>query len=182
MRCTVAGILFAGWILSGCAPATEPGSLTREEEANLMEEVAQTIGDYTEALNSHDPDSILSFYRQDPSFLYLGCTDILSGWGTFESRVRPYYTANTDVTFQQDILNLQILSPTAATVALRGGSSEAPNLFWTMALQKGVGGRWLITQEHESWPGCPVPRGPHMGTTGEPGEGTTSPESGRQGN
>jgi uncharacterized protein (TIGR02246 family) len=146
-----------------------------------MEEVAQTMGDYTEALNSHDPDRILSFYRQDPSFLYLGCTDILSGWGTFESRVRPYYTVNTDVTFQQQIINIQVLGPTTATVALRGGSSEAPNLFWTMALQKGEGGRWLITQEHESWPGCRVPRGPHMGTGGDPSQEMMEAGPGTQG-
>ena len=119
---------------------------------------------------------MFSFYRQDGAFFYLGCTDILFGWETFSARVGPYYANNTDVTFQQELLSVQILSPTVAVAAVRGSSTEAEALFWTEALQQGEDGRWLITYEHESWPGCPVPRGPHLGT-GEEG-GMIPPESG----
>ncbi len=134
------------------------------DELALIEEVEGTLTGLTEAMNSHDPERIFSFYRQDQSFFYLGCTDVLYSWGTFSVRVGPYYQNNTDVTFEQEILSIQILSPTVAVAALRGSSSNAEALFWTEVLQRQDDGRWLITYEHESWPDCKTPRGPHMGT------------------
>jgi ketosteroid isomerase-like protein len=139
------------------------------DEATLVQEVTETLADLTEAMNSHDPDRIFAFYRQDERFFYLGCTDVLFGWSTFASRVEPYYTSNPDVTFDQEVLSVQILSSTVAVAALRGNSTEASALFWTEVLQKDESGRWLVTYEHESWPGCSVPRGPHMGTEGVEG-------------
>lgn len=149
----------------GCGPQTEASAAF--EEPALIQEVLETLERFTEAMNSHDPERVFSFYRQDPTFFFLGCTDILYGWDAFASRVGPYYQFNTDVTFEQEVLSVQILSPTVAVAALRGSSTEAEALFWTEVLQRQDDGRWLITHEHESWPGCPVPRGPHMGTTGE---------------
>ena len=148
-----------------------PGPLSGNERAATVQEVTETLNGLTEAMNSHDPERVFSFYRQDESFFYLGCTDILSGWGTFSTRVGPYYTFNSEVTFQQEILSIQVLSPTVAVAAMRGSSTEEGALFWTEVLQKGEDGRWLITYEHESWPGCSAPAGPHMGTEGEPEEG-----------
>jgi ketosteroid isomerase-like protein len=167
-------ILFSVLVMAACASGSDASPSF--DEASLVEEVRETLTGLTEAMNAHDPDLVFSFYRQDPSFFYLGCTDVLFGWDTFASRVGPYYRMNTDVTFQQEILNIQILSPTVAVAAMRGSSTEAPALFWTEVLQEDETGRWLITHEHESWPGCSVPRGPHMGTQGEgeraPGGGT----------
>ena len=78
--------------------------------------------------------------------------------------------------FEQELLSIQILTPTVAVAALRGHSTEAEALFWTEVLQKGEDGRWLITYEHESWPGCSVPTGAHMGTEGMQGmEAPTRP-------
>jgi len=161
-------VLSFGACVSEPDPLTlvEGAVLTQEEVAVLTQEVAETLAGLTEAMNSHDPERVFSFYRQDESFFYLGCTDILFGWGTFSSRVGPYYTRSTDVIFEQELLSIQILTPTVAVVALRGHSTEAEALFWTEVLQKGEDGRWLITYEHESWPGCSVPTGAHMGTEG----------------
>ena len=149
---------------TACTPGSAP--LTANEEAALKLEVSETLAGLTAAMNAHDPEQVFSFYRQDDSFFYLGCTDVLPGWGTFASRVGDYYRFSTDVTFEQNLLSIQLLSRTVAVAAMRGSSSEAENLFWTEVLQKDESGRWLITYEHESWPGCPVPRGPHMGTEG----------------
>jgi hypothetical protein len=67
---------------------------------------------------------------------------------------------------EQAVLFVQVLSPTVAVATLRGSSTEANALFWTEVLQKSEDGRWLITYEHESWPDCSTPRGPHIGTEG----------------
>ena len=160
-------VLGSALLLIACASG--PDARPSLDDAALMEEIQETLTGLTEAMNAHDPDLVFSFYRQDPSFLYLGCTNILFGWDTFATRVGPYYTANTEVTFQQEILNIQILSPTVAVATMRGSSTEDAALFWTEVLQRNEAGRWLITYEHESWPGCSVPRGPHMGTEGEGG-------------
>jgi hypothetical protein len=155
-----------------CTQAPEPitlveGSpLSPEDVSSLETEVANALEGLTEAMNAHDPELVFSFYRQDESFFYLGCTDVLFGWGTFSSRVGPYYANNPDVTFQRELLTLEILSPSTAVAALRGSSTEAEALFWTEVLKKGEDGGWLITYEHESWPDCSTPRGPHMGTEG----------------
>ena len=172
--------LFPALVLSA-ACTSEPAAMTAAREAELKEEVASALQDLTDAMNAHDPELVFSHYRQDESFYYLGCTSVLYGWGTFSSRVRPYYQAGRDVTFQREILSIQILSPRVAVAALRGGSTEAEHLFWTQVLQKGEDGRWLVTHEHESWPGCRVPRGPHLGTTGMPGEEMPVPDAGSQG-
>jgi hypothetical protein len=55
---------------------------------------------------------------------------------------------------------VQVLSPTAAVALQRGSSSRAPALFWTRVLVK-EDGRWVITYEHQSWPGCDPPPAPH---------------------
>lgn len=155
--------------------------MTAAREAALEAEVAQALTGLTEAMNARDPEAVFAFYRQDESFYYLGCTSVLFGWQTFSSRVRPYYSTRTDLDFQREILSVQILHPTVAVAALRGSSSEAEALFWTHVLQKGENGRWLVTYEHESWPGCPTPRGPHLGTTEMPGAEIPSPNPGSQG-
>ncbi len=164
MRIGVVSLIFIGFSLGACE--AEPEALTPEFKAGLLREVESTLEGLTEAMNSHDPERIFSYFRQSEEFLYLGCTDLLLGWGTFSSRVGPYYVANPEVTFEQGVVRIQILSPTVAVAALRGGSTETDALFWTEVLVK-ENGAWLITHEHESWPGCPEPSGPHPFTTME---------------
>jgi hypothetical protein len=89
------------------------------------------------------------------------------GWEAFSSRVGVYYEANPEVEFHQEVLRVQVLSPTVAVAALTGGSSEAEALFWTEVLVREADG-WKIAHEHESWPGCSPPSSPHPFTV--PGE------------
>ena len=162
MRYRAPMLLLLALVASACTAA--PGPLTGDEEMAVIEEVMEALNGLTGAMNAHDREEIFSFYRQDDSFLYLGCTDILFGWGPFSTRVGPYYDFHQDITFEREVISIQALSANAAVAALRGGSNEAEFLFWTQVLQKSEDGRWLITHEHESWPDCPAPRGPHMGT------------------
>ena len=154
-------------------PAPVQPPLTQARREALAEEVRAVMGQLTDAMNAHDPDRVLSFYRESEAFVYVGCTDPMFGWSTFSRLVAPYYRTNTDVTFHQEILQLQILSPTTAVVTLRGGSTEAEALFWTEVLVREADGRWLIAHEHESWPGCdePPPLHPTGAPMGQPGEG-----------
>ena len=131
----------------------------------LAREVEETLGQLTEAMNAHDPERVLGFFTNSEEFLYLGCTDFMLGYRTFSTRVAPFYQNSLEVTFQQDVVRTQVLSPTVAVVALRGGSTEIEGLFWTEVLVK-EDGRWLIAHEHASWPGCSPPTDPHPFTTG----------------
>jgi uncharacterized protein (TIGR02246 family) len=130
-------------------------------------EVRELIGELTEAMNSHDPDQVLSFYRESEEFIYVGCTDLMFGWETFSTLVEPFYRNSVDVTFEQEILGIQVLSPTTAVVTLQGSSTEAQALFWTEVLVQEPDGRWVIAHEHESWPGCPEPPPLHPTGSGE---------------
>lgn len=166
-------------LLSGaCQPQAE--SFSEAQRAVLAAEVEETLGQLTEAMNSHDPDRVLGYFRNSEEFLYLGCTDFLMGWGTFSSRVGPYYASDSTRSFQQDIVRTQVLSPTVAVVALRGSSSEADALFWTEVLVK-ENGRWVIAHEHESWPGCSPPSEAHPFTTMEEMVGGTDTTTGEGG-
>jgi hypothetical protein len=157
-------ILLPGALTGACTAGGD--TLGEAEKVALAQEVMETLGQVTQAMNAHEPERLFSYFRQDEEFLYLGCTDFLLGWGDFSSRVGPYYRANPDVTFEQEVVRVQVLSPTTAVAALRGGSSEMEDLFWTEVLVK-EGGRWLIVHEHESWPGCSPPSGPHPFTSPE---------------
>ena len=97
-------------------------------------------------MNSHDSKEVLKHFRESDEFLYLGCTDYLMGWEAFSSRVGFYYEANPEVVFHQELLQVQVLSPTVAVAALTGGSSEAEALFWTEVLSgRGIVGRSLTS-------------------------------------
>lgn len=176
MRSGSAVLLAAAALLGACSPSSSPGSDTEVDKVAVTEEVMETLAGLTEAMNAHDPERIFSFYRQDPSFLYVGCTSTLFGWDSFAPRVGSYYsTLSPDVTFQQEVLNVQVLAPNVAVATMRGSSTEAEALFWTEVLQRAEDGRWLITYEHESWPDCRTPQAPHMGTEGMEGGGGGEP-------
>ncbi len=155
--------------------ACDAGSapLTQTERASIALEVEETLGRLTEAMNAHDSERVMGFFRNSDDFLYLGCTDFMFGWDTFSRLVGRYYSRSEDVTFQQEIVRTQVLSPTVAVVALRGSSTEAEAeaLFLTEVLVREEDGRWLIAHEHESWPGCSPPSDPHPSTSEMPGMG-----------
>ena len=153
-------------LLSGACTAPPPSPFTGAQRDSLALEVRGVMADLTEAMNAHDPDRVLSFYRESEEFVYLGCTSLLFGSETFAVRVGPYYTNTPDVTFEQEILRIQVLSPTTAVVTLQGNSTDADALFWTEVLTRESDGRWLIAHEHESWPGCPD--APPLHPTGMP--------------
>jgi len=175
-RMRIPSALFASTLilLPACGPGTE--TLTEAQRNAIRAEVEETLVGLTEAMNAHDPDRVLAYFRDSEEFLYLGCTDFIMGWDAFSSRVGPYYTANRNVTFEQTIVRTQVLSPTVAVVALRGSSSDAEALFWTEVLVREKDGRWRISHEHESWPDCSAPSEPHPFTSG--GEMPGSAESG----
>ncbi|MFH1764639.1 MAG: nuclear transport factor 2 family protein [Gemmatimonadota bacterium] len=147
-----------------CNPQPEPFTQTQTDV--LAAEVAETLAGLTEAMNSHDPDRVMAYFRQSEEFLYLGCTYFMLGWETFSPRAWSYTVANPHVTFQREVVRIQVLSPTVAVAALQGASTEAEALFWTEVLVKEAGS-WLIAHEHESWPGCPPPLVAHPFTTME---------------
>jgi uncharacterized protein (TIGR02246 family) len=158
-------------VLLGACSQAPPPSFTQAQRDSLALEVREVIAEITEAMNSHDPERFLSFFRESGEFVYVGCTDAMFGFGDFSVRVTPYYRNSTDVIFQQEVLTVQVLSPTTAVVTLRGSSSEAPAVFGTEVMVKDVDGRWLIAHEHQSWPGCPEPSPPHpTGSLEDPGE------------
>ncbi|MFC1661453.1 YybH family protein [Gemmatimonadota bacterium] len=154
-------------ILFGACQAP-PSPFTQAQRDSVEAEVREAIEKLTEAMNAHDPDRVLSFYRESDEFVYVGCTDLMFGWDTFSTLVEPYYSTRTDVTFQRETLAIQALDLDAAVVTLRGSSTQAPALFWTQVLVREDDGRWAIAHEHESWPGCNDP--PPLHPTGAPGE------------
>jgi uncharacterized protein (TIGR02246 family) len=147
-------LLFA----AACAPASTP--FTDADREAVAKEVTAVLADLTDAMNSHDGERVAAFYTDNPDFLYLGCTDFITGGATFRRMLAPYYGPGSDVTFEQQIVSIQVLSPTAAAVSQRGSSTKVEALFWTQILVK-TDGRWAITYEHESWPGCDPPTSPH---------------------
>jgi uncharacterized protein (TIGR02246 family) len=177
--------VFLALFATACDSAPSP--LTEGEREAIALEVEETLGQLTEAMNAHDSERVLAFFRNSDDFLYLGCTDFILGWEAFSRLLGPYYPANPDVVFQQEVVRTQVLSPTVAVAALRGSSTDAEALFWTEVLVREEDGRWLIAHEHESWPGCSPPSAPHPFTSGSemPGMGemgdttsTTEPMAG----
>ena len=161
IRFPIAALVLA---LPACGPSVDAPPNQADLDA-LAEEVREVMEEFTAATNSHDPERLFDLYKDTEEFVYMGCTDPLFGFDSFSARVGPYYRSNTDVTFEQEILQVQVLNPGAAVVTLRGSSTEASALFWTLVLVRQDDDRWLIAHEHESWPGCPEPAPPHP--TGE---------------
>jgi ketosteroid isomerase-like protein len=156
--------LTAGTLLTVGACSTAPATLSDAERQTVVSEVRDVMNELLEAMNAHDPDRAVSFYSDAPEFVALTCTSYITGGTTFKALVSPTYGPRRGATFEHRVVRVQALSPTAAVVSLSGSSSEAPALFWTRVLVKEEGG-WLITYEHQSWPGCSEPTAPHPFTT-----------------
>jgi ketosteroid isomerase-like protein len=156
-------------LLTGACSAA-PSTLTDADTRAVEAEVTAVMTELVDAKNAHDPERVVSFYSDAPDFLALTCTSYLAGGSTFKERIGPTVGARRGTTFEQQVVDVWVLSPTAAVVALEGSSSRAPALFWTRVVVKEQG-RWIITYEHQSWPGCRKPPTPHPFTAPGDSEG-----------
>lgn len=149
-------------LAAACAPA--PATLTDAARAAAAEEVRAATFALQDALNAHEPEAILAFYRLDGDFTYVGCTNYMFGGDLFGTIVGTYHQQNPDVVYDLAVQSLQVLAPDVAVVSLQGTGGQVMKLFVTRALRRDDAGRWVIVHEHESWPGCSDPTPPHPGT------------------
>lgn len=148
------GIVLIGSL--GAASCGAPPRMTEVQRLHVLEEVHAAVADRFEAMNRHDPEAVAGFYRPGEDFVYAGVSDVVTGLDGFSAMTAPWYGLHSDQVFEYDILHTQVLSPTVATVTIRGGTGEAPHLLWTNVYVLEAG-RWLVALEHESWPGAPAP-------------------------
>ncbi len=157
MRTRALRVLAAVAAMGACQPAR---GIDDARRAAITEEVVATVDDLFAAMNAHDADRVLDHYLKSDELLYVGVGDTMQGWDMFATLTRPWYANHADVTFEHEILHVQVLSPEVATVTARGSSTESPFLMWsrTLVLRDG---RWLVALEHESWPGAEPPAAQH---------------------
>ncbi|MDH3457195.1 MAG: hypothetical protein OER90_10175, partial [Gemmatimonadota bacterium] len=70
---------------------SSPPSFTDGDRQAVASEVTAALADLTEAINDHDPERVVAFYTDAPEFLFLGCTDYITGGVTFKQMVGPTY-------------------------------------------------------------------------------------------
>jgi ketosteroid isomerase-like protein len=159
MRIRVLTFLAATAALGACQqqPAAE---LTDSQRSAIVSEVNETVDQVFTAMNDHDAAAVMSHYLQSDGFSYAGVTDVKLGYELFSRIVSPWYTSNTDVTFEHEIVQTEALSPTSAVALVRGSSTVSKSLLWTQVYVK-RDGKWLIAHEHESWPMCVDAPQPH---------------------
>jgi ketosteroid isomerase-like protein len=162
-------LLLTSW---ACAPAQAP--FTEADADAVAEEVRAASLALVDALNTHEADSILSFYSLDEDFTYVACTTYYVGGEGYGAFARSFHALYPQTRYTMQVGSIRVLGPTHAAVALEG--SLAGPLWVTRVLRKEAGGRWRVTWEHESWPGCSDPKTPHPGT--EPGDSASAPPSG----
>ncbi len=157
MRIRALCVLAAVAALGACQPERGVDDASRTA---ITRAVMATMNDLYGAMNAHDADRVLAHYLKSEEFLYVGVGDTTLGWETFSSLTRPWYQSHPDVTFEYEIVHVQVLAPDVATVTAKGSSTEAPFLMWTRTFVL-RDGQWLISLEHESWPGAEPPRAQH---------------------
>ncbi|MHB1194029.1 MAG: Cif family virulence factor [Longimicrobiales bacterium] len=157
-------------LATACSPAPTPSTDARGNgmEAGPAGAVASEVRAASialvEAMNAHVPDSILAFYDLGEDFTYVGCTNFAFAGETFADIVLGYHLANPETRYDMAIQSVRVLGPDAAVVSLRGTSSPDLAIFTTRVMNRDEDGRWRVTWEHESWPGCPAPMAMHPGT------------------
>ncbi len=156
------------WLLLAAACAPTGPSLTAAEREAVTDDVSAASLALVEAMNAHEPNSILSLYVLDADFTYVGCTDFMFGGDVFATIVGAYHRDNPEVHYDMAVQSVRVLGPALAVVSLRGTSSPDLALFTTRVVRRDGDGRWRVVWEHESWPGCSAPAAPHAGT--EPGD------------
>jgi ketosteroid isomerase-like protein len=143
----------------GCGP--EQASLSPGERDRVTTEARAAGQALLSALNSHDPDAILAHYDLGEDFTYVACTNVMSGGRGMEPLLRALHGAYKADSYEMDVTRVQVLAPGAAVVFFQG-SFRVP-LFVSRVFRKGDDGRWRVTWEHESWPGCSGPTEAHPG-------------------
>lgn len=159
MRYWMSAIVLTMLVVGGCQPASRERTdeLTDAQRDEIASQVKEAVDGLFVAMNARDPDRVLSHYVEDDDFAYVGTINLRPGREGFASMVRAYYPRHPEVTFTHRIVHTQVLSPTTAVVFSQGGSSDVEFLAWTHVLVRREGGRWLITYEHEAWPGAEPP-------------------------
>jgi len=147
-------------LLGSCVPAP----LSEADRKAVVAEVTEASGQLLDAMNAHDVDRVLSYYSIDSDFIYVSCTEFFFG-PTYRSVAGLYYRPSRDVAFEQEIVQVKVLSRDAAVITAHGSSSRAEHLFWTQVWVRNAEGAWRITHAHQSWPGCDEPPSPHPGAT-----------------
>lgn len=145
-------VLVVGATLAACRPA-EP-TVTDDQRTALTAEVNQTLADLFAAMNAHDGDAVVSFYRDDPDLVYIGLIQPIVGKSSFARVAGPYYDRHPEATFEYRVLHVQILSPTVAVTLTTGSSNKTETIVWTHVLVRDPDGRWLVAHEHEAYPSC----------------------------
>jgi uncharacterized protein (TIGR02246 family) len=148
----VVSFTLIGAALVACRPADTP--VTDDQRTAAVTEVTQTLDDLFSAMNAHDGDGVLSFYRDDPDLAYVGLIQPIVGKAAFSRAAGPFYDREPDVTFEHTVLHIQVLSPTVAVTVTTGSSTKTESIVWTHVLVKNPDGRWMIAHEHEAWPSC----------------------------
>jgi uncharacterized protein (TIGR02246 family) len=152
-------VLLVGVSLAACQPPDS--TVTDDQRTALTAEVNQTLADLFTAMNGRDGEAVLSFYRDDPDLIYIGLIQPIVAKETFSRVVGQWYRRNPGVSFEHQVMHVQILSPTVAATFTVGSSSERPSIAWTHVLVRGEDGQWKIVHEHEAWP---QGEAPEMGT------------------
>lgn len=148
---------------AACAPA--PAPFTDADRTAAAEEARAASLELVAALNTHDADAILAHYDLDADFTYVACTNFFFGGDGYAAMTRSLHANYGEASYDLGVQSVRVLTPDVAVVSLQG--SFLASLFVTRVLRRSAEGRWLVTWEHESWPGCEDPRPPHPGTAPE---------------
>ena len=154
-------------IASACGAPSPGGSGfdPGEVEAHVRAASATLV----DALNAHDADAILDLYDLEEGFTQVVCTEVRTNPQGFANLTRALHTQFKDAVYTMRVSSVRVLGPDVAVVASEG-TMTGP-FFVTRVLRKAADGRWLVTWEHQSWPGCPPPVAPHPGTSPESMDG-----------
>lgn len=152
------------WALGACGGASDVPDVIDSEL--VVAEMNATVGALIEAMNDHDAERVLSFYAREDGYAHIGCTSVDLGFEQNAAIIRLFNRSSTDVTFDMEIVDTRVLTPASGVVLLRGKTTDADVLLWTLVFVKNAKGDWKLVHEHESWPDCPAPGGPHPYTSG----------------
>jgi len=150
-------------LLALVSAACTASPIAEADREAVVQEVRTAVEGLTDAMNAQDAERVLSFYDLGPDFVYLSCTEFFFG-SRFRAVADLYYRPSRGVTFEQELVQVDVLSHDAAVATIRGSSSRAAHLFWTQVWVRNAENGWSITHVHQSWPDCAEPRTPHPGT------------------
>jgi uncharacterized protein (TIGR02246 family) len=130
--------------------------LTDAQRTEITTQVGQVIDSLFAAMNAGDADAITSHYRRSDDLMQVTVAQTLTGWEKLAAVTKQFSTQHPDVKFEHRIVQTQVLAPNVAAVTIAGSATTSEFLMWTDVLVR-QDGRWVITLEHESWPGARAP-------------------------